>query len=289
MCPRLAVHKSWFPKEDVRIGAAGGHVVNGNLFHSRIVERILIDLADVEVGNLIDEHDGKRELKRIVEANGLSQEEIRIELWRVFCQSYMAPVLRELSDQLGNNPNEQVAAMSQGLGELAGLCAALLMNCAILPAKTRRFLPPEGVVQQPMQVDGKDFELVGNYDGLWFDPVSEEFILIDFKCKTSAEFPSDLHQLTCYSWLIQGKTGRPVRGVLVYVQPEPEVRHLSAIDLAEAYPKSEEFVRFVARLLRIKRRPGVVIKETAMPDLCQRCPLDDRCDALYGSRSQKSA
>tara|TARA_R110002096_G_scaffold273422_11_gene467313 strand:- start:2768 stop:3700 length:933 start_codon:yes stop_codon:yes gene_type:complete len=282
LCPRLAFHKARLPRGDVKVAPAGGHVVNGNLFHGQIVNRILEDLADVEGAGI---RPPNPELKRVVEASWSDPNDLHTELWRIFAQTYMSPALQEFASNLGNNPQEQIEAMSQGIGELARMCAELIIGARELPARTRLFLPPEGVVKESVEINGLQIQITGNYDGLWFDPVAEEFILFDFKCKTSAEFPSDLHQLACYAWLLQRRTGRPVRGVLVYVQPEPEIRHLPSKDLEATFPKSEEFVRYVAELMVTEYEPGMEIRQTSIPILCQRCPLDERCDELYGKRT----
>ncbi len=282
LCPRLAVHKAWFPREDIKVGAAGGEVVNGNLFHSHVVGRILEDLARVEARKSSDS--GNAWLRQVIGAHWNSKEDLRSELWRIFAQAYLAPALHDFSSHLGKNPGQQIQAMTQGIGKLAELCAEIHLDNGGAIGKTRRFLPPEGVLQSSQEVDGLTVELVGNYDGLWFDESRGEFVLIDFKCKTPAEFPSDLHQLACYAWLIHQVSGRPIRGVLVYVQPEAVVRHLSAKDLAATYPESERFVRRVAQWLITPKGSCDVVPQTSIPDLCQRCPLDVRCDALYGQR-----
>ncbi len=265
-------------------------MVNGNLFHGQILEPILEDLARVENPKLETQNsEARRRLREILAATWDSPQELRTELWRTFVQDYMAPALREFGAQLGNNPHEQIAAMTQGLGVLARMCADLLPT-GPKPGDTgknpaiRQFLPPEGVLRESIEVDGITVELTGNYDGLWFDPREQQFVLFDFKCKTPAEFPSDFHQIVLYSRLIQGQSSRPVRAVLAYVQPEPEVRHLSAGDLAEARANNAQFVRFVVNLLGTPPNSGAEIPGTAIPDLCRRCPLDARCDALYGQR-----
>lgn len=281
LCSRLAFHKAKYPRDDVKVGPAGGHIVNGNLFHGQIVNRILEDLADLDGTGIRPPNQG---LRQIVDASWEDSEELHSALWRIFAQQYMGPALQDFATNLGNNPQDQIEAMSQGIGELARMGAELIFKSRHLPSRTRIFLPPEGVVKESITVNDLVIQITGNYDGLWFDPVGEEFVLFDFKCKTPVEFASDLHQLTCYAWLVQRKTGRPVRGVLVYVQPEPEIRELSSEDLQAMFPKSEEFVQYVAELVVRKLEPDMEIQQTSIPDLCQRCPLDERCDELYGKR-----
>ncbi|MEM1295304.1 MAG: PD-(D/E)XK nuclease family protein [Verrucomicrobiota bacterium] len=286
LCSRLAFHKAKYPRDDVKVGPAGGHVVNGNLFHGQIVNRILEDLSEVEAaGN----ESPNPELHQVVEASWKDSEELQSALWRIFAQQYMRPALQDFASNLGTNPQEQVKAMSEGVGELARMCAELILKAKQVASKTRIFLPPEGVVKETITTDDLAIQITGNYDGLWFDPVAQEFVLFDFKCKTPVEFPSDLHQLTCYAWLLQRRTGRPVRGVLVYVQPEPEIRYLSSQDLQAMFPRSEDFVHYVAELVAMEEESEMEIQQTSIPDLCQRCPLDVRCDELYGRRKFQPA
>ena len=147
------------------------------------------------------------------------------------------------------------------------------------------FLAPEKVIKKSIQTkSGMKFRIRGKYDALLFDPNTQEFVIIEFKCKGQQELVGDVEQVALYAWMIKETSGISARAVILYLDEAPGIQRIPGRQLASAFDASIRLIDEIGRWLNAPDLAKAQIPTTTVDGLCKVCPLGSQCETMYGRK-----
>jgi hypothetical protein len=254
-------------------------VIPGSLFHDRVAAPMFKSLASENDQGLI----------QMLDRTAGSEEALHHDLWSYLDRRYLTPAFSDKA-RLKNLSGDHIVLFANGLGKLSEFLARTIQAqrpCFGSSTELLRslFLPPERLIKKKFQTDtGVSLHVRGKYDALLFDARDQEFIVLEFKCKGDHEIIGDLDQVATYAWIIGESSGIPVRAAIFHLGEEPSVQEVSSHDLTQCFHVSTRLINEIVRWLSAKNLSDAGIPPTALPGLCDICPLSTVCDNLFGSR-----
>ncbi len=276
LCPRLMVDE--YKKKKSHWIFQGKLAFCGSFFHDRVATPMFQSIAA-----------GRDPKLRLLLDSPASSADLHTALWSHFDRVYLNPAL---SDTRKPAPlaSEEVLILAEGLGKLSEFLAETIESQRQLFGSAQEliksiFLPPEkGLQKSIITKGGISVEIRGKYDALLFDAPSAEFIVLEFKCKGDHELVGDLNQVATYAWMVEATSGIPTRASIIYMDENPDIKHLSSKDLSDAFPTGERLIGEIAEWLSASDPRKARIPPTAVEGLCRLCPLDSRCEKIFGPR-----
>jgi hypothetical protein len=280
LCPRLMVHE-YKNHRPLKI-LPGTLVLPGAFFHDSIAAPMFAAIAS-----------GKdHELINILERCRKTDCDLHKLLWFHLDKTYLTPAFSSKSKPK-LIAGDHIITFANGLGKLAYFLAQIIQrqrphfNSSADLLKSL-FLPPEKTIRSELGTDtGVLFSVHGKYDALLFDAQDKEFVVLEFKCKGDHELVGDLEQVATYSWLIGKMSGIQARAAIFYIQEEPEIKEVSSTELKTAFQVSLRLINEISKWLHSPDLAKAEIPATTVEGLCDVCPLNSKCDRLFGPRNSE--
>ncbi|MBF0477115.1 MAG: ATP-binding protein [Deltaproteobacteria bacterium] len=282
LCPRLMVD-NYVHHHEHRIRSAGT-VFHGRFFHDQVAARMFDQLAGPP----------EQELVSIIVKNIRDPLALADALWEHLDGEYLSRALEGPNLPKNINAN-QIEAMANGLGLLSGFLAEMIARQKPFFRSGRKlvqslFQSPEKKMTAAMTTaSGTTFEITGKYDALLFDRQDNEFVILEFKCKNDFEVIGDLEQLALYAWLIRQSSQIPARGAVFYLDQIGEIKRITSEELEAAFEATSNLINAIGQWIPAKDLTQARIPATHVPGLCPKCPLDLKCEQLFGSRRTEEA
>jgi hypothetical protein len=278
LCPRLMVYE-YKNRRKLKIFQST-IVLPGAFFHDSVAGPMFQTIASGTDQKLIG----------IVDRGGRTQNDFHARLWAHLDKKYLTPALHSKSRPKSLSGN-QVLVFAEGLGKLSEFLASAILRQrtyfdSSAEALKTLFLPPEKKISKRIDTEsGVSFSVRGKYDALLFDSKDQEFIVLEFKCKSDYELIGDLEQVSTYAWMIRETSGIPARAAIFYLGEEPQVKELPSEVLEKAFQVSLKLINEIGKWLHAPDPPKAGIPPTTVDGLCEICPLSRRCERLFGPRS----
>ena len=278
LCPRVLVDE-YKSRRKHRL-FQGTLVLPGAFFHDSVAGPMFQAIASRKDGDLV----------KILESSGKDRSDFNVQLWAHLDKKYLTPAFFSRSKPK-NLSGEHLLTFARGLGKLSEFLTEEIFSQRPLfetSAETLKslFLPPEKKMSKKLTTEsGVSLTIRGKYDALLFDAKDQEFVVLEFKCKSDYELIGDLEQVSTYAWMIRETSGIPARAAIFYLGEEPEVKLFTSEDLEQAFQVSLKLINEIGNWLSAANPPNAGIPPTTVKGLCGICPLVSDCDKLFGIRS----
>ncbi|MFH0824837.1 MAG: type IV secretion system DNA-binding domain-containing protein [Pseudomonadota bacterium] len=277
LCPRLMVDE--YKNNRRRKIYLDPDILPGAFFHDSVAAPIFRAIASGKDRGLI----------KVVKGFSGDQRALHNELWAHLDRQYLTPAFLGRA-RPGNLAADHVMAFANGLGILAGFLSETIcrQNTRFRSAedlvKSLFLLPEQGIHKEFKTVGGHTVQIRGKYDALLFDAAKNEFVVLEFKCKTDHELIGDLEQVAVYGWIIRETSGTPTRAALIYLGQESQIKEVSCDDLSQAFQVSARLIDEIAGWLQAPDLSTAQVPPTVLEGVCDVCSLNTRCEALFGPR-----
>jgi len=129
--------------------------------------------------------------------------------------------------------------------------------------------------------DNEIITITGKPDGLLFDPISNEAIILEFKGHLASDKTQDLTQAALYAWLVNTHTGLIPKVDIIYLEEDKPLAQYSW-EYIKQFIDQLPFLFDAAREVIESKKP---LRHTLNRELCLKCPFNDSCDDDWGERS----
>jgi CRISPR/Cas system-associated exonuclease Cas4 (RecB family) len=257
----------------------GGPIMNGAFFHDKVADPIFATIAkgdDLEIEHVLEK--STPDLKTMTES-----------LWAHLDTHYFNTALNQAKLPTGLS-GDQIITLANGVGLLAKMLSEFIQSQRKEYSGTDdlikgAFLPSEQKISATLTTNyGHSVTVTGKYDALLFDRNSNEFVVIEFKCKGDEEVIGDSEQLAAYSWLIRSTSGIPARGAILYICDEGEIKNYSASELEQSFETSKNLIGEIANWLTYEDLLTAHVPPTMNENICIECPLNESCETTFGPR-----
>ncbi len=278
-CPRLMAY-SYSPigkNRAWRVGLSGSGNLPGSLFHE-IAKKFHKDASG---------HGDNNKRLAFIAALSSTTGTIETRILEFFQIHYFLPFLQVHSEKRDLTVI-QMDAVANGLRRWGKYLAGFL-EPIIKPGEpvedivNKVFHKAEVLLKTTYRYQDKEkFEIRGKPDGLLFDPVNGEAIVLELKCREASDVPEDFAQTILYAWLVKNETGIVPRTEILYLEEEERIAKFSKLDVTQAMANLPLLLN-VARNVIEKKKP---LPSALNPNLCRQCTFDHTCDRYWGARSQ---
>ncbi len=257
-------------------------VLPGAFFHDSVAGPMFQAIASGKDGDLV----------KILESRGKDRSDFNVQLWAHLDKKYLTPAFFSRSKPK-NLSGDHILTFARGLGKLSEYLTEEIFSQRPLfetSAETLKslFLPPEKKMSKRLITkSGVSLTIRGKYDALLFDAKHQEFVVLEFKCKSDYELIGDLEQVSTYAWMIRETSGIPARAAIFYLGEEPEVKLLTSEVLEQAFEVSLKLINEIGNWLGASDLPNAGIPPTTVEGLCGICSLGSDCDKRFGARGPR--